>query len=57
MNARTFLVTGAGKAETFNRVRAAENLPAGAVRPVDGSVLWLTDSSALSIQPQTRSES
>jgi len=49
-----FLVSGAGKAEVLNEVMHAPYdptaLPAQGVRPVDGTLTWLVDEAAYSLQ-------
>jgi 6-phosphogluconolactonase len=42
----TFLVAGPSKAEPLARIRAGENLPAGLVQPVEGTLTWLVDREA-----------
>ena len=42
----TFLVAGPSKAEPLARIRAGEDLPAGLVQPVEGTLTWLVDREA-----------
>jgi 6-phosphogluconolactonase len=43
-----FLVSGAGKAETFRQVMAGSRLPARRVKPRKGNLFWLVDEAAYS---------
>jgi len=46
-----FMIAGADKAAALARVAAGHDLPAGRVRPADGTLLWLVDRAAAASLP------
>ena len=46
-----FMITGRDKAAVLARIAAGQDLPAGRVRPTNGTLLWLVDRAAAASLP------